>query len=407
MDMKVSFFIPPTVGPKEELYKGMAGRRTDLYQNMLRNLSEFARYIDEHGYYAVGFTEHHMSVEGMTCSNSPGMLDLYLGMQTRNLHLGVLGYVLPVHDPFRVAAEVAMLDQMTQGRAIAGFARGVQTRWVNIMGQHRGLADNITDPATYTEIKREWFTENLEIIKKAWAHDTFSHHGKHWQIPVPNIGWPGAKSTQEMGAGIDANGKLTEVGVTPACYNSRIPVMFEPFAAHKASVFNAAKNGLIPVAIQTHRSFIEEQVVEAQRGWDAAGITRAPGEGFGSARYCIVADTEAEAKRQAELATFEWTYFFHQFGFTAVLARDGEDWRKIPLTMDELIEREILYCGTPDQVCRQMEKTLSYMPCEHLWLFTGNELLPQRMLMKSMELMTEKVLPHFTNTIKTSNLQAA
>ncbi len=407
MDMKVSFFIPPTVGPKEELYKGMAGRRTDLYQNMLKNITEFAQYTDEHGYYGIGFTEHHMSVEGMTCSNCPGMLDLYLGMQTKNMHFGVLGYVLPVHDPFRVAAEVAMLDQMTQGRAIAGFARGVQTRWVNIMGQHRGLADNITDPEAYTELKREWFAENLEIIKKAWGNDTFSHQGKHWQVPVPNINWPGAKSTQEMGAGIDENGKLVEVGVTPACYNKRIPAMFEPFAAHKASIYTAAKNGLIPVAIQTERGMIEEQVEEAQRGWADGGIQRAPGEGFGSARYCIVGETEEEAKRMAELATFEWTYFFHQFGFTAVLARDGEDWRKIPLTMDSLIEREILYCGTPDQVIRQMEKTFSYMPCEHLWLFTGNELLPQSMLMKSMELMTEKVLPHFTNTVKPSNLQAA
>ena len=407
MDMKVSFFIPPTVGPKEELYKGMAGRRTDLYQTMLGHLTEFAQYIDEHGYHAVGFTEHHMSVEGMTCSNCPGMLDLYLGMQTKNLHTGVLGYVLPVHDPFRVAAEVAMLDQMTQGRAIAGFARGVQTRWVNIMGQHRGLADNITDPETYTETKREWFKENLDIIKLAWEKDTFCYQGKHWQVPVPNIKWPGAKSTREMGQGVDENDRITEVGVTPATYNKRMPEMYEPFAAHKSSIFTAAKNGLIPVAIQTDRRLIEEQVAEAQRGWDAGGITRAPGEGFGSARYCIVGETEEEAKRMAELATFEWTYFFHQFGFTAVLARDGEDWRKIPLTMDELIKREILFCGTPDQVIRQMEHTFSYMPCEHLWLFCGNELLPQPMLMKSMELMTERVLPHFTNTIKTSNLQAA
>tara|TARA_R110002110_G_scaffold413729_1_gene641551 strand:+ start:31860 stop:33083 length:1224 start_codon:yes stop_codon:yes gene_type:complete len=407
MDMKVSFFIPPTVGPKEELYKGMAGRRTDLYQNMLTNMTEFAQYCDEHGYHAIGFTEHHMSVEGMTCSNCPGMLDLYLGMQTKNMHFGVLGYVLPVHDPFRVAAEVAMLDQMTQGRAIAGFARGVQTRWVNIMGQHRGMADNITDPEAYTQTKREWYQENLEIIKKAWGNDTFSHHGKHWQVPVPNINWPGAKSTQEMGAGIDAEGKLTEVGVTPACYNKRIPEMYEPFAAHKSSVYTAAKNGLIPVAIQTERSLIEEQVREAQRGWADGGIQRAPGEGFGSARYCIVGETEEEARRFAELATFEWTYFFHQFGFTAVLARGDEDWRTIPLNMDELIEREILFCGTPDQVCRQMEKTFKYMPCEHLWLFTGNELLPQHMLMKSMDLMTEKVLPNFTSTVKASNLQAA
>ena len=65
--MEVAFFIPPTVGPPEELFQGMAGRRTDLYQTMLEHVVEFAQYIDEHGYYALGFTEHHMSIEGITC----------------------------------------------------------------------------------------------------------------------------------------------------------------------------------------------------------------------------------------------------------------------------------------------------------------------------------------------------
>ena len=40
----------------------MAGRRTDLYQRMLANLAEQARYLDEHGYYGVAFTEHHLTV---------------------------------------------------------------------------------------------------------------------------------------------------------------------------------------------------------------------------------------------------------------------------------------------------------------------------------------------------------
>jgi alkanesulfonate monooxygenase SsuD/methylene tetrahydromethanopterin reductase-like flavin-dependent oxidoreductase (luciferase family) len=405
--MKVSFFLPPTIGPKEELYKGMAGRRTDLYQTMLRHLVEFAQYVDEHGYHAVGFTEHHMSIEGMTCSNCPGMLDLYLGDRTKNLHLGVLGYVLPVHDPFRVAAEIAMLDQMTQGRAIAGFARGVQTRWVNTMGQHRGLADNITDTAAYNERNRELYDEHLEIIIKAWSNDTFTHKGKHWEIPPKNVGWPGEKSTREMGAGLDDDGKLVAVGVTPATYNKRIPEMYEPFAAHKNNIYNAARRGLIPVAILTYKDFVLEHLAEAQRGWSDFGTPKKLGEGFGSARYCIVADTDAQAREWAEMATFEWTYFFNQFGFNAVLARPGEDWKTIPSTMQEYIDREILFCGTPDTVIRQMERTFEYMPCEHLWLFTGNELLPQQHLMRSMELMTEKVLPHFTDTIKTSNLAAA
>ena len=403
--MEVGFFIPPTLGSKEELYKGLAGRRTDLYQRMLNNVVEFAQYIDEHGYYGIGFTEHHLSIEGMTCSNNTSMLDLYVGMHTNNINVGALGHVLPVSDPIRVAEDVAMLDQMTRGRAFAGFARGVQTRWVNTMGQHRGLADNISDPQQYNERKKELYAEHLEIIKKAWSNDIWSHKGKYWEIPPKTINWPAQQCTDEMGGGLDEDGNLVGIGVTPACYDKRIPTLFEPFAAHHKNVYNAAKNGLIPIAILTHKDFVIEQMQECQEGWDAFGSPKNFGESFGSARYCIVAETDELAKEWAQMATFEWTYFFHQFGFTAVLAKPDEDWRTIPTTMEELIKREILFCGSPDTVCKQMQNTLSYMPCEYLWLFTGNELLPQECLMKSTELMTEKVLPHFTDKIKTRNLK--
>ena len=57
--MEIGAFYLPVIGSIEEIEKGMAGRRTDLYQQMLRELSEQARYMDEHGYYGMGTTEHH------------------------------------------------------------------------------------------------------------------------------------------------------------------------------------------------------------------------------------------------------------------------------------------------------------------------------------------------------------
>jgi len=43
--------------------------------------------------------------------------------------------VLPAWDPLRVAEEIAVLDHLTKGRFYAGFARGYQDRWVNVLGQ--------------------------------------------------------------------------------------------------------------------------------------------------------------------------------------------------------------------------------------------------------------------------------
>ena len=98
--MEFGVFYLPAIGNKSELQAGMAGRRTDLYQRMLRNLSEQAQYLDAHGYYGIGFTEHHFHIEGEEVSTNPIMLDMYLGMQTENIRLGQLGLVLPAKTLF-------------------------------------------------------------------------------------------------------------------------------------------------------------------------------------------------------------------------------------------------------------------------------------------------------------------
>ena len=113
----------------------MAGLRADLYQRMLAELGEQAVLADQLGYDSISFTEHHFHVEGFELSNNPVMLDLFVGMQTRQIRVGQLGIVLPTHNPIRVAGDIAMLDHMSGGRACAGFARGYQRRWVDTMAQ--------------------------------------------------------------------------------------------------------------------------------------------------------------------------------------------------------------------------------------------------------------------------------
>src|SRR5262244_552607 len=133
--MKVSLFYLPTVGSRAEIEAGRVGLSGAAYGRMLRDLSEQARLGDELGYDSISFTEHHFHVEGFELSNNPVLLDLFVGMQTRRLRVGQLGIVLPAQNPIRVAEDIAMLDHMTGGRANAGFARGYQRRWVDVMAQ--------------------------------------------------------------------------------------------------------------------------------------------------------------------------------------------------------------------------------------------------------------------------------
>ena len=135
--MKASLFYLPSIGSRAEIEAGMAGMRPELYQRMLRELSEQIKLADELGYDSVSFTEHHFHIEGFEISQNPVLLDLYFAMQTKRIRVGQLGIVLPAANPIRVAEDIAMLDHMTGGRR-----RGrVRPRLSTSLGRYHGAAD--------------------------------------------------------------------------------------------------------------------------------------------------------------------------------------------------------------------------------------------------------------------------
>jgi alkanesulfonate monooxygenase SsuD/methylene tetrahydromethanopterin reductase-like flavin-dependent oxidoreductase (luciferase family) len=103
--MKVSMFYLPSLGTREDIERGMAGTRPELYQAMLAEISEQVRLGDALGYDSVSFTEHHFHIEGFEVSQNPVLLDLYMAMQTKRIRVGQLGIVLPASNPIRVAEE--------------------------------------------------------------------------------------------------------------------------------------------------------------------------------------------------------------------------------------------------------------------------------------------------------------
>lgn len=405
--MKIGTFYLPAIGSKAEIEQGMAGRRTDLYQRMLKNLLEQCRYMDEHGYYGVGFTEHHFHVEGEEVSTNPVMLDTYLGLQTKNLRVGQLGLVLPTQNPLRVAEDIAMLDQMTQGRAFAGFARGYQPRWVNTLGQHFRTKDGVSlgdaslPAEQYENLKKELYEEHWEIIVKAWTNPTFSHYGKQWQIPPKNTYWAAEEVARAYGRGVDAKGILTEIGTVPEPYQKPHPQIFQPFSFSESSVRWGSSHGAVPVTVVCHPEICEGQFRAAQEGAASAGRNLKFGQGVGLIRELVVADTDAEAMRLArDAGAFIWNKFFAVFGFQAALMNPGEDYNTIPPTFESMIDRGLTIAGTPDTVCRKLEALFKRLPCEYFFNFMYNELLPQKSAMRCHELLTTKVYPHFSDLIK-------
>ena len=153
---------------------------------MLREVSEQCRLADDLGYDSISFTEHHFHIEGFEVSNNPVLLDLYIGMQTKRIRVGQLGIVLPASNPIRVAEDIAMLDHMTGGRANAGFARGYQRRWVDIMAQQtHGIHGAL--PHQHDEIdaaNRAAFEECFQIIKKCWTEEMLDLPGQVLEDPA-------------------------------------------------------------------------------------------------------------------------------------------------------------------------------------------------------------------------------
>ena len=135
----------------------------DLYKNHL-DVLEFA---DQAGMDFYFVAEHHFDMGFSECP-SPGSFLGAASQRTKNIRLGPLVYVLPLWNPIRVAEEVALLDNLTQGRLEVGFGAGI--------GPFSFAAYNIP-----WDQKREMTLEALQVIKGIWTHETFSFEGKYFK----------------------------------------------------------------------------------------------------------------------------------------------------------------------------------------------------------------------------------
>ena len=80
------------MGRREELETGLAGLNNDLYQRMLSEISDIAKYADQNGWYGFGHPEHHLQIEGFEASNDLGLMASWIANATEKLrafHVGL------------------------------------------------------------------------------------------------------------------------------------------------------------------------------------------------------------------------------------------------------------------------------------------------------------------------------
>jgi len=370
--MKFHLFMLPTVGRPQELQKGMAGLRDDLYQRTLTEIEEQARFADELGYYSLGFTEHHFHIEGFELSTNPIMLDAFVALRTNKIKVGQLATVLPAHHPLLVAEDIAILDQMTKGRTYVGFARGYQSRWVNTLGQASGLGATSSDKSDQDARNRAAFEEAWHIIKLAWTKDTFSYDGQFWKVPPPDTTWD-MPATQKWGRGADADGTLREIGVVPKPFQKPHPPVYAPFTFSATTARFWAREGGTPVVladdVEFCKTLFQVYLEEAQ----GAGRDLKLGQGIAMGATLCLGETEKQAAEMRE--SFDWLFqsWFVPFGFPPGL----------------------VFQGTPEQVTGQIKQLHDALPFEELFLWINTGLFEHEMMMRQLELFATKVMPHF------------
>ena len=161
--------------------------------------------MDRLGYDGVAFNEHHATPYGLM--NSPNLLAASAAQRTKKLKLLMYGNLLPLHDPLRLAEEIAMLDCLSNGRIICGVARGA-AREYRIFG-------------IPMEESRARFEECCDIMIGAWTQEEFSYEGRFnsykglslWPRPVqqphPPIWIPVTGSQESIEWAADRNFAIT------------------------------------------------------------------------------------------------------------------------------------------------------------------------------------------------------
>jgi alkanesulfonate monooxygenase SsuD/methylene tetrahydromethanopterin reductase-like flavin-dependent oxidoreductase (luciferase family) len=122
--MQFGLFMYCTVGRRSELEAGMAGVQNRLYQRMLDEIAQYARFADDAGYFGFGHPEHHLQLEGFEISNDPCLMAMWLGQHSQRMKVITCGFVSTTNNPLQTAEKIATLDHMLGGRFGVGLVRG-------------------------------------------------------------------------------------------------------------------------------------------------------------------------------------------------------------------------------------------------------------------------------------------
>ena len=366
------------------------------WDRIIAMMREQTRIAEEAAFTTVWLTEHHFAHNGyLNATPNPILMGADLAARSKKIRVGQAPVVLPDWHPLRVAEDVAMLDNMSEGRVDFGVAKGINERATIQFNIEADRRDNDKSYAL--------FREQLEIILKAWTEDPFRFKGDFYEFPVP--GW---KETNRFFQPLDPtyhaeDGEYTGMYIHPRPYQKpHPPVWLMSNAPHTFKYAGAA--GFNVISMSSPPGKLRDCWLPYREAASSSQSCKlALGDGVGVCTAIYIADSMEEAAdiiRPAINGYYEFLSGSRPAGEWQRQAYldEGEelsgddrdaDW------FDFLQAHDIIWVGTADYVVEKIEKSQEEINLDHLMLLQQYPGVPYEKIRASMVKFADQVVPRF------------
>ena len=366
------------------------------WHRVVKMFREQTRVAEDSGFTTVWCTEHHFAHNGyLNAPPNPVLMCADLGAHFDKIRLGQAPVVLPDWHPLRVAEDVALLDNMTEGRVDFGAGRGTNERTC--------IQFNIDADKRDAKRNTALFLETLDIVMKAWTEDPFSYKGEFYQFPVP--GW---QETNLMFQPYDSryhesDGEYVGMYIHPRPYQQpHPPVWLMSNSPHTYEM--AGLRGIQVVGMNSATDGLKACWSAYQRGVEKGQQRHVTvGQEVAMCVVIYVEETMEQAARDIRPAINKYYEFVSG-------ARPGGEWdRAAFLNADETLDsgdqdldwfdflqsRNMIWVGTADYVSERIDQYREQLGLDHIMLLQQFPGLPFEKIIASMNRFGEHVMPRY------------
>jgi alkanesulfonate monooxygenase SsuD/methylene tetrahydromethanopterin reductase-like flavin-dependent oxidoreductase (luciferase family) len=357
------------------------------YHELLLNATEQTLALEQAGFTTVWMGEHHFGGEGMEIQPNPLMTGTHLAAKTSRIRIGMAAVIIVYWHPLRAAEDIAMLDNLSQGRLELAVGRGLSSR----------ESTNLNPDADRRNEPRNWalFKETLAIMKKAWTEDPFTFEGEFYQFPKPGVQDTATWAPRDP-RWRSETGEYIGMSIIPKPYQQPHPPLWNVLDKTPSFV-ECAEMDLKPITWLRSREGLREALETYRQALERVeGRPAALGENAAILRTTYVAESMEAARKTAEGPVETLYNYVGGLRSRDIYADPGEVLREDEAKgawYDFLFNRDHLFVGHPEFVAERIVNLKAQFGLDRVLIYNWLPGLTHREMMRSIELIAERVMP--------------